>query len=232
MDKNTQKKLLGLVDKNYEKIAEGFAETRGKPLWREITHLMDEIEEGSSLLDVGCGSGRLLRAFKNKEIKYLGVDSSQELIGIAKKEYPDQRFLPGNILHLGELSEYDFDYVVSIAVIHHLPGEDLRVQALKQLKNKIKPDGRIIITAWNLWSQKKYRKLIWKFFLLKLFGRNKMDFGDILFDWRKDKDIFLSQRYYHAFTKAELKKIVKKAGLKIDEYKKDKYNYYLVLKKF
>lgn len=231
MNKDTEKKLLETVSKNYEEIAEGFSETRGKPLWREVSHLVEEIDPDSTVLDVGCGNGRLLRAFKDKKIDYLGVEPSEGLIKEAEREFPGQRFIKGNILELGNIPEYNFDYVVSIAVIHHLPGENLRVQALKQLKNKIKPDGTIIVTAWNLWTKPKYRKMIWKSFFLKLFGKNDMDFGDILFDWRKNKDKFLSQRYYHAFTRGELKKIVKKAGLKFVEYKKDEYNYYLVLKK-
>ncbi len=231
MNGDTKKRILELVDRNYREIAEGFSETRGKPLWPEVVHMMEEIESGSSVLDVGCGNGRLLRAFKDKNVKYLGVDSSQELINIAKKEYPDQRFLKGNILELGQIPEHNFDYVVSIAVLHHLPGLDLRVQALKQIKNKIKKDGLVIVTVWNLWSRPKYRKLIFKYFLLKMLGKNDMDFGDVLFDWRKDKERFLSQRYYHAFTRRELKKTVKRAGLNIREYKKDKYNYYLVLER-
>lgn len=231
MNKNTQKKLLETVSRNYEEIAEGFSETRGKPLWKEVERLVENVEFGASVLDVGCGNGRLLRALKDKNIKYLGVEPSEGLLVEARNEFPDQKFTVGNILDLGSVPEYDFDYVASIAVIHHLPGADLRIQALKQLKNKIKKDGVIIVTAWNLWAKPKYRKMIFKSFLLKLMGKNNMDFGDILFDWRKDKDKFLSQRYYHAFTKGELKKIVKKAGLKISEYKKDEYNYYLVLKK-
>lgn len=231
MNKDTQKELLNIVKKNYQDIASGFSETRGKPLWPEISRLMEEVEPGSSVLDVGCGNGRILRALKGKNIKYLGVDPSDELLELAKKEHPEYNFKKGDILELGHIPEYDFDHVLAIAVIHHLPGEDLRVKALKQLRNKIKKDGVMIISVWNLWSRKKYRNMIFKYFLLKLLGKNDMDFGDILFDWRKDKERFLSKRYYHAFTKRELKRIIKKAGLYISEYKKDEYNYYLVLKR-
>jgi SAM-dependent methyltransferase len=135
------------------------------------------------------------------------------------------------MIDLGKISELNFDYVFSVATLHHLPGKDLRIQALKQMKNKIKKDGRIIITNWNLWKQKWSRKLILKFFLLKIFRKHKMDFGDILFDWKAEKDTGYSQRYYHAFRKRELKKITKKAGLKIEKIYRDKYNYYLVLRK-
>jgi len=59
-----------------------------------------------------------------------------------------------------------------------------------------------------------------------------MDFGDVLFDWKNSRGEALSQRYYHAFTKPELRRIAKKAGLKIGDMYKDEKNYYLVLRDF
>jgi len=234
MDIETQKKLLELVKKNYEEIADKFNETRKKhlePLWSELVNLARQIKDGSKVLDVGCGNGRLLEAFKDKEVKYLGVDSSEKLIELARSRFPKFQFTVGDILELGKIPEINFNFVFCVAVLHHLPGTDLRVAALKQLKNKIISDGKIIITVWNLWSQIKFRKLIFKFLLLKLIKKNKMDLGDLLFDWKNSAGQAVSQRYYHAFTKRELKKISKQAGLKIERLYQDKYNYYAVLTK-
>jgi len=235
MDKQTQKELLKTVKRNYEEIAEHYNETRKKhlsPLWDELKKICDLVEDWQSVLDVGCGNGRLLELFKDKKVSYLGIDSSKELISFAKKRFPGNKFIEGNILDLGEAKEINFNYVFSIAVLHHLPGKDLRVKALRQLKNKVKKDGRIVITVWAMWGQEKFRKKIIKFILLKLIGKNKMDIGDILFSWKNSQREVVSKRYYHAFRKRELKKIVKKAGLKIEKIYKDKFNYYLIIKKF
>ncbi|MBU4374957.1 class I SAM-dependent methyltransferase [Patescibacteria group bacterium] len=231
MDNQTQKNLLNIVKRNYEEIAEDFSETRKKHLWPELLKLTGSVKNGSKILDAGCGNGRLIEAFKEKDINYLGVDASQELLGSAKKQKPGFKFKLGDILKLGDIAEVNFDYVFCVAVLHHIPGKDLRVKALRQLKNKVNNEGKIIITAWNLWSQKKFRKLILKFILLKLIKKNQMDIGDILFDWKNSAGEIVSRRYYHAFTKYQLKKIAKKAGLKIDKLYKDKYNYYIILKK-
>jgi len=231
MDKKTEKELLNIVCKNYEKIAEGFSKTREKKLWPELIKLLKEVKSGDKILDVGCGNGRLIKAFEDKKVDYLGVELSPKLIEFARKNNPKHKFVVGDMLNLRSFSEYDFDYVTSIAVLHHVPGKRLQIDALRQIRNKIKNDGKIILTVWNLWENKKYKKMIFKFFLLKLFKKHKMDFGDIVFDWRKNKDEFLSPRYYHAFRKSELKNIVKKSGLKIEKMYKDKYNYYLVLRK-
>lgn len=259
MDKQTQENLLKIVKDNYEDIASDFNETRKKYLWPELIKLASVVKNGDSILDAGCGNGRLLEAFKGKEINYIGVDGSEKLIELAKirnkipassagRQETRNKFIVGDLLELDKLPENNFDFVFCIAVLHHLPGSDLRVQALKQMKEKIKADGKIIITVWNLWSQPKFRKLIFKFWFLKLFGKIGLmsrrygrdpesalqasgDLGDILFNWKNNRGEIISQRYYHAFTKCELKKNIKKAGLNIEKIYKDKYNYYAILRK-
>ena len=246
MDRQTQKNLLTLVKSSYEEIADQFNETRKKYLWPELIELTKEIKTGDKILDIGCGNGRLLEAFGNKKVNYLGVDNSEKLINLARENRQssignrqsaivNQKFLIGDILDLGKIPEMNFNYVFSIALFHHLPGNDSRIAALRQLKNKVSENGKIIIVVWNLWSQPKLLKLILKFSLLKLIKKNlpagRMDFGDILFDWKNPSGQAQSRRYYHAFTKIGLKKIIKKAGLKIDKIYKDKYNYYAILKK-
>jgi len=244
MDKQTQKYLLELVKRNYEEIAVDFNTTRKKFLWPELIKLAEMIKDGDKILDIGCGNGRLIEAFKDKKINYLGVDNSEKLIEAAEINYKlpinNYEFKVVDILELDKLSENNFDYIFCIAVFHHLPGDDLRIKALEQMKNKLKPGGKIIITAWNFWSKEKFRRLILKYGLLKIIGKNKFDFGDIIFNWGNNKPPHLlnkcegkgekvSQRYYHAFTKKELKKIVFRSGLKIEKLYKDKHNYYLIL---
>lgn len=235
MNKETQKQLLEIVSRNYEEIAAEFDQTRKKILWPELFKLAEMVKDGDSVLDAGCGNGRLASAFKAKNVKYVGIDSSQKLIEAARRNFEVSEFKVkcsklkvGNILELDEIEEDDFDYVFCIAVLQHLPGQDLQIKALEQMKNKLAPSGKIVLTNWNLWRRKKYLKIIFKYIWLKLICKNEMDFGDVLFDWKKGR---FSQRYYHAFTKCELKKIAKKAGLKIEKMYKDKYNYYLILKK-
>lgn len=235
MDNKTQKYLLNIVKRNYEEIADDFNESRKKYIWPEILKLTANIKNKDKVIDVGCGNGRLLEALKNKQVEYLGVDNSARLINIAKSRYANIRFTTCDILELSKIPQINFDYVFCIAVLQNIPGQKLRIIALKQLKNKISQDGRIIISVWNMWSnkwkKKKFKRLIIKFALLKLIKKNNMDWGDLLFDWHSQGVKRGSKRYYHAFRKRELKKIIKKAGLKIEKIYKDEYNYYAILKK-
>lgn len=234
MEKQTQKELLKLVENNYDDIADHYNETRKKnlfPLWNELIKITKQIGDNDRVLDVGCGNGRLLEAFIGRPIKYLGIDNCDKLLAHAIENYPDNHFVKADILDLGTVSEYDFDYVFSVAVLHHLPGKDLRLKALRQLFNKTKKGGQAILTVWNLWNHEKYGALIWRFWFLKLLKKNKMDFGDILWDWKNSGGDSLSQRYYHAFSKFELRSLCRQAGFKIKRIYTDKFNYYIILKK-
>ncbi|PIX02803.1 SAM-dependent methyltransferase, partial [bacterium (Candidatus Gribaldobacteria) CG_4_8_14_3_um_filter_42_11] len=44
------------------------------------------VKDGDKVLDVGCGNGRLVKAFENKKISYLGVDNSEKLIKLATNQ--------------------------------------------------------------------------------------------------------------------------------------------------
>lgn len=234
MKKETAAKLLGLVKDNYQKIAAEFDATRKKEVWPEIRNLAVKVKEGDRILDVGCGNGRLLNALKDKKITYLGIDSSQELIAAAKQNFPEWPFQVGDALSLQAIDRSNFNYIFCLAVLQHIPSSELRLAALKEMKNKLAEDGQIIISVWNLWSrtwsQKNYRRLIIKDWLMSRFKSDRLDFGDIIFPWKNQRGEETSLRYYHAFTEHELKNLAERSGLKIISLKKDAFNYWIILK--
>ncbi len=235
MKDNLANKLLLLVKRNYQEIANSFNLSRQKKLWPEIINLSKEIKTGDSILDVGCGNGRLLKTLTDKRIEYLGVDNSPKLLALAKKNYPQNKFLLGDLLNLRNVSRKNFSHIFCLAVWQHIPSTKLRLQSLKELKNKLLPGGKIIISIWNLWSvkNKNFSYLIIKNYLLSLLSFKeveKMDFGDLIFPWKDSRGQEISDRYYHAFNKLEIHYLVYRAGLKIVSLKKDKFNYWLILK--
>lgn len=217
-------KILNLVKRNYQEIAASFDATRKKEIWPRIREFAAEIKDGDSVLDAGCGNGRLLEALKNKNIKYLGLDSSAALIKAARKNYPLQEFREADILYLDNESEKDFDHIFCLAVWQHIPGEELRVKFLKNLAAKLKPSGRLIVSVWNLGRLPKYRKMILKNYWRKFIGRYELKARDLIFPWKDSSGQAVSERYYHAFTISEIKHLSAIAGLKIIEIKRDKYN--------
>lgn len=230
MTEEQKTKILKIVKNNYNDIATAFDSTRKKFLWPELNRLVSEIKDGASILDVGCGNGRLIDSFSDKQINYLGVDGSEELIKLASSNYPDYKFLVCDILELDSLKEKR-DLVFSVAVIHHLPGFDLRLKAIKQMLNATNNGGSIVFSVWDMWSNKKYKSLLFRAAWQKIIGRNKLDFGDLIFPWKNDKGVAISERYYHAFTVKELQRLMKLA--EITDYKLygDHYNYWVIINK-
>lgn len=209
MERKYAEYLLEKTIKNYNLIAENFSKYRERP-WPEANFLInDYIISGEKILDLGCGAGQWFKFFKEKEVDYIGIDNSERLIEIAKKRYPEAKFQVGDALNLPFPNNY-FDKVYSIAVFHHIPSLEFRLQFLKEARRVLKPERILILTVWNLWRKRKIRKLIYKFAFLKIFGKSKLDFKDILMDWQG-----MSDCYFHCFTKNELKKLVKKVGFNI-----------------
>ena len=228
MKKDVQIKLLKIVHDNYRDIAAQFDVTRKKYIWPELAKVLSGLKDGDSLLDVGCGNGRLIENLGNKNISYLGVDNSEELIKLAKINYPEQNFKVLDILKLETLTQ-KFDLVISVAVLHHLPSQELRLEALKKLKSVTTPGGQIIFSVWKLWSNKKYQKYLWQNIWQKLTFKSNLDFGDLLFPWKNNRGEAVSERYYHAFTKRGLKRLLNLAGLKNCKLYSDQHNYWVVI---
>lgn len=233
MKKQTAEKLLELVKGNYEGLAADFEAMRQKAVWPELRRVAEMIKDGDRVLDIGCGQGRLLTALAEKQVEYLGVDNSATLIQEAKKNYPERRFIRGDALRLDDIPDTDFNYVFCLGALQHIPSQKLRAAALEEMRNKLSPQGRIIIRVGNLWGRawrtEKYRRQIFKTWLGRLVQKNKVDFGDLVFE-RKIGGQAAGPRYYHAFIKQEFKYLAKKSGLKFVSLKKDSYNYWLVLR--
>jgi len=173
-------------------------------------------------LDLGCGNGRLYELFKDKKVEYIGVDNCRKLIDLAKKKYPDVQFIIGDALRL-PFEDNKFDLVFSIALLHHIPSQTYRLQVLKEIKRVLKPGGLLILTVWNLYQPKlllKYK--IWPMILglrilpqsIRQISWKNLDLRDVFIPWKlSNKEIIY--RYYHAFTKLEIKRLIKQSDFKL-----------------
>jgi len=104
------------------------------------------IPEGSSVLEIGCGTGTLLARIRPS--RGVGVDISPKMIAIAAAKYPEFRFLvrDASALRLFET----FDYVMIPDVIEHLADIPGTFQALLGVCH---PGTRVVLTCVNpLWA--------------------------------------------------------------------------------
>lgn len=229
MRKKTIEKLLNIVRNNYNEIAADFDVSRKKYLWPEMERFTKLVFPGASILDAGCGNGRLLEAFKDQQISYSGFDLSPDLIKLAKENYPNNNFFVHDILNKIDSAD-KYDFIFSIAVILHIPSQKLRAEVLKNLASKLKDGGRLIISVWDFYNQEKFRSLIKKSELKRIFSFDGREKGDLLFFWTSGDAKYKSQRYYHAFKENELKEMADLAGLEIEDLYYSGKNIWLTLK--
>lgn len=233
MDKDYAKYLLEKTRQDYNLIAEDYTRTRAF-IPEDIKGLSEYTFAGERVLDSGCGSGRFFEVLRDKGIDYFGIDISENLIAIAKKNYPNVKFQVADALNL-PFSQNFFDKIYSISVLHHIPSKDFRLQYLKETKRVLKPEGLLILRVWDLWKRKSALKLLFKYTFFKLIGKSKLDFKDVFLPWKDSKGKILIQRYFHCFTKKELEDLVKRAEFKIKKSwrggKDPRTNIYIVAEK-
>ena len=207
-----QEDKIESIKNTYDTIGKEFSASR-QYIWPDLKPFLAKIKPNSSILDVGCGNGRLLLGLP-KDIKYTGLDISKSLLDEAQRAHPEHKFIETDITkeviwkHLPQ-----YDYIFSIAVFHHLPTEKDQLFVLDQIKKHLKPKGKVLITVWNLW-QPKYLKF---HFDLKTKLQNP-HFVYIPFQGKP--------RFCFAVTIPYLKKLLKKASLNL-KVKKSPHNYIL-----
>jgi ubiquinone/menaquinone biosynthesis C-methylase UbiE len=88
-----------------------------EPMWMDINRkhreiLDKEIKETDNVIDLGCAYGRSSEMVKGQ---YTGIDFSPDFIEIARKKYPDKRFVLGSLKKLPfEDKEFDVGFMVSV----------------------------------------------------------------------------------------------------------------------
>lgn len=134
----------------YDKIIKsGLIKNRGiQANWHNLTYknVLDEIDEGSILLDYASGSGTFIgRYYKEKDS--IGVDISKNQIDYSKNEFPEHIFLNNKDFFIEDYLNY-FDVITVLGLIEFLNTEEVE-NLLVKLKKSLKPGGKLIITTPN-----------------------------------------------------------------------------------
>lgn len=94
-------------------------------------------------LEVGCGTGAFTRLLSSRAREVIALDLSPQMIRLAKAQSSGREnieYLLGDLMQLA-LPAAEYDCIVSIATLHHLPLE----RALLKMKDALRPNGVLII---------------------------------------------------------------------------------------
>jgi ubiquinone/menaquinone biosynthesis C-methylase UbiE len=240
MDFKTVQKIIRETRNAYDIISYYFSQTRNY-LWKEFKDFKKYFNEKDKVLDFGCGNGRFYELIKDLNPDYYGVDLSPHLLEIAQNRISKGHFLKINEDLNLPFEDIFFDKIVCLATFHHIPSKELEFHLLKEFYRTLKPSGILILTVWDFYHVKN-KKYLWKNYLYGIINfvkrNNFLGFKDFYLPWKDVNGKIIAQRYFHAFTKKELNRLITRAGFKIlssqlepHNKKKDYYNLIIIAQK-
>ncbi len=128
--------------------------------------LMRELGVGptSSVIDIGCGSGRLAVHFApHSGLRYLGTETCSDLLEYAKKltQRPDWRFVLTDGASI-PAADSTADFVCFFSVLTHVKHEE-SCRYLAEARRVLRPDGKIVFSFLEF-----RRPFHWAVFLTQL----------------------------------------------------------------
>ena len=180
----------------YDLHAQEFSQTRQKPWsgWERCQAYWKFTP--LRVLDLGCGNGRFYDYIKDDITNYVGLDTSEKLLKIAKEKYGGRtaKFIKQDIFDLAKLPKR-LELVVGFGITHHIPNHDFRLKWFEHITKLVNSGGLIIFTFWNYHRDTR--------FINNAVSIPRSN-NDFLLSWNGQKN----QRTYHIYTESELKKII------------------------
>jgi ubiquinone/menaquinone biosynthesis C-methylase UbiE len=130
----------------YEEIAEQFSETRAY-VWQCVKDFTNLITDKSNILEIGCGNGKNMEyILKTTNVNLIGIDTCKKFVDICSEDKKLNVIL-GDALKL-HFEDNTFDYVLCIAMFHHLLTEEEQDISFKEMLRVMKKDAIGILTCW------------------------------------------------------------------------------------
>ncbi len=100
--------------------------------------------EESSMAELGCGAGRMTRAFARRFRSVTALDISEEMQSQAKKYLADSsniRWVLTDGTSLAPVESSSLDFVFSYLVLQHYPSGDLVASSIQEMLRILRPGG-------------------------------------------------------------------------------------------
>jgi ubiquinone/menaquinone biosynthesis C-methylase UbiE len=225
-----------MEDHSYNQIAKDYHSKRRKP-WRPLEFFISYLEQkkynfSGISLDLGCANGRNFKILGTTPKKLVGIDLSLEFLKIAQKDLNTPSFYSKFEAQLIQLLLADIRYlpirknsinnIFSIATIHHIKNKSERKDVIAQIESIMKIKGNFIVTVWRKW-QNKYRSHFLLDRLKRTFNTSYRkqqiidgleEYGDKIVPWTLSYEKKTYNRFYHLFSKQEIKRLLKNFVLK------------------
>lgn len=101
----------------------------------------------SVILDVGCGTGHHVDKLSQYNLDVIGIDISPSMVSKAKENYPNYKFLIGDVLEVSNFQNNQFTHIICLYfTIYYF--ED-KTQFFNNCMNWLMPGGTLIVHLVN-----------------------------------------------------------------------------------
>lgn len=110
----------------------------------ELSRLKAEERGNWRALEIGCGSGRLMRPMSRHFLEIHGVDVAGDAIRQARENLRDISHAHPREIHgtsLEDFADQSFDFVYSFALFPYIPSRELVVAFLREIHRVLRPGG-------------------------------------------------------------------------------------------
>jgi SAM-dependent methyltransferase len=171
------------------------------------------------LVDLGCGTGRLLIPFARRGCWVVGVDLSGEMLRVAGEKAAEARVpverVQANLVELGCLADASFDYAACLfSTLGMIAGADNRRRALGHVLRVLRPGGKLVLHVHNVWFNfwdPQGRRWLLRDRLRALLGRPGAG------DRRMPPHQGLAGLTLHLFTRREAMRLLREVGFRLLE---------------
>src|SRR5579872_5619678 len=106
------------------------------------------------VLEIGCGAGRLTRAFSNVFGEVHAVDISGEMVAAASKaleDRPGAHVYQNNGCDLKVVPDLPFDFAYSAIVFQHIPSREVIENYVREVHRLLRPGGlfKFQVQGWS-----------------------------------------------------------------------------------
>lgn len=204
----------------YDAIASQFSLSR-ENRFGELPLFADFFPKQGTIVDLGCGTGRLYQFLAENQgldsgVRYIGVDQSEGQIEAAQQYGGTEEWLVAP-LDAVPLEDGVVDCLGCFATFHHVPPGEARTAAVQEMYRLLKAGGTLLISNWNFqstWVQQKMEHnasfddgVAWE-----------VDGDHVIVPWLNNKREIIGNRHYWSILPDEMTGLLEENGFDVVEW--------------
>lgn len=146
-DRAQKNALFYIEDSRTDWDAEAFFQSGEEDYAQFVVPVTEQVgfdPSGKTVIELGCGAGRMTRSFASRFNKVIGIDISEKMLNRGQQLLPETtniEWLQGNGLDLGNVPKESADFAFSYLVMQHMPTKQVVSKYVSEILRVLRPGG-------------------------------------------------------------------------------------------